>query len=48
MIQRDDNLEPGALRRDLPDGRSIWLRPQLFNIAIIIGPSDAPSFDDQW
>jgi hypothetical protein len=48
MIQRDDDLEPGALRRDLSDGRSIWLRPQLFNYVIIIGQSDSPGYDDDW
>jgi hypothetical protein len=35
-------------RRDLPDGRSIWLRAQLYNWHIIIGPSAAGWYDDDW
>lgn len=44
----DTDLEPGALRRDLGDGRSIWLRRQIFNLVIIIGETDSPCYDDDW
>lgn len=40
--------EPGALHRELGDGRSIWLRPQLFNYVLVIGPTDAPWYTDDW
>jgi hypothetical protein len=38
----------GAPRRDLGDGRSIWLYPQIYNYKIAIGPSDTPWYDDDW
>lgn len=35
-------------RRDLGDGRSIWLRAQIFNYVLVIGPTEAPWYDDDW
>lgn len=36
-------------KRDLGDGRSIWLVPQLFgNVLICIGPNDQELYSDQW
>jgi hypothetical protein len=40
--------EPTEYRRDIGDGRSIWLRRQLFNYILIIGPTDAPCYTDDW
>lgn len=42
-----DAAEEGP-RRDLGDGRSIWLRSMLFNLLLSIGPTDAQWFDDSW
>ena len=43
-----DTNTDGEARRDLPDGRSLWLRRQLFNYVLIIGPTDAPWYADDW
>lgn len=45
MLQQDEN---GLARRDLGDGRSIWLTPQIFNYKIVIGPTTARWYDDDW
>ena len=35
-------------RRDLGDGRSVWLRQMLFNWLLSIGPTDRLWYDDTW
>jgi len=44
-MKQDEN---GIARRDLSDGRSIWLAPQIFNFKIVIGPTSAPWYHDDW
>jgi hypothetical protein len=40
--------DEGRMRRDLGDGRSLWLAAQLYNWKLIIGPTEAPWYDDDW
>lgn len=35
-------------RRDIGDGRSIWLRQMLFNWLLSIGPTTAQWYEDTW
>ena len=43
----DEAAEEG-LRRDLGDGRSIWLRQMLFNWLLSIGPTEAQWYETTW
>lgn len=45
MVQYDEN----GVRRDLGDGRAIWLIPQLFgSLMLCIGATESEVYDDQW
>jgi hypothetical protein len=41
-------MEDNYPRRDLGDGRSLWLYPQIYNWKLVIGPTGASTYTDDW
>lgn len=41
-------MNDDELRRDLGDGRAVWLVKQIYTWLLAIGPVDSEVYDDQW